>query len=103
MAEIDVEEKYCELAAAKYGLWPIKFKHVGIKGAPDRQVMCPNNHTFYIEFKIGKNSASEHQLKFARTLSKLGFRTYFCYTVKEAMDATAIEMEYANSQRPYRP
>jgi len=91
--EIDIEEEFVKRALKEFGCWSIKFKHIGIKGAPDRIVFCPGGHVFFIEFKRGDNIPSPHQEEFAKTLSKLNFTVYFCYTVASAI--RALEMEIA--------
>lgn len=91
--EIDIEEEFVDIALKKYGCWSIKFKHIGIKGAPDRIVFCPGGHVFFIEFKRGKNDASPHQEEFAKTLKKLNFNVYFCWNVKDAITALDAEVK----------
>ncbi len=96
--ELDIEKEFVKQALRVEGCWAIKFKHVGIKGAPDRLVFCPGGHIFFIEFKIGDNTPSPHQEEFAKTLKKLGLNVHFCWTLKQALDCLKLELEYARSK-----
>lgn len=91
--ERDTEDEYCSWLALTHGGLAHKFKHVVRRGAADRIVFLPNGKVFFIEFKrTEKDSPAEHQLKYSRMFSKLGYNTYFCYTLEQAISATEEEL-----------
>lgn len=77
----------------------LKLVPLGLIGFPDRTVFLPGGIIFFIEFKIGKNDQQRHQRKWERTLTKLGFQYYVCYSYQEALDATQRAKESFEDRR----
>lgn len=87
------EDKYVKAVAIQLNCWALKFKHEGIKGAPDRMVIVPmeyNKKPFFIEFKRpdGKGEVSPHQWDFIEQLEEFGFTCFICLTCEEALKVT---------------
>ena len=90
--EIDIELKFYEKAWELYSCLALKFKHQGVKGAPDRIIFLPNGHIFFIEFKLDYNETSPHQDEFIKMMKEhFNINTYVCFSYKEAI--TALEKE----------
>ena len=62
------------------------------RGFPDRTILGEGK-IFFIEFKDGDNGLSPQQKKWKRTLTRLGFKVYVCYSTQEAYKIFIKEME----------
>jgi hypothetical protein len=62
----------------------VKFTPTGQAGYADRELFLPGGHVIFIEFKAPGKKPRPLQLKRARDLEKLGFKTYFIDSIKLA-------------------
>lgn len=74
------------------GVACVKFADQKHNGAPDRLLLCPGGHAFFIEFKQETGRPRPHQLKYHKALEALGFRVYICYSYQEGVEALDKEM-----------
>lgn len=83
--EKDAEERFVNLAK-KFGCRAYKLVLLGLRGFPDRTVLCPGGRVFFIEFKRKNRKFKEESIqgKYQKILTKLGFQYYVCYTFEEA-------------------
>ena len=58
--EKEIEDRFVKYAASK-GCMAIKFSIPGRRYAPDRIVLCPGGHVFFIEFKRPGKKPDEGQ------------------------------------------
>lgn len=79
------EEDAFVVEASKIGCAAIKFKHQGMRGAPDREVFCPKARVIFFEFKREGEERTHQQIQFAKSLNKLGFEVHCVYTCEEAL------------------
>lgn len=96
--EIDIEKEYVRIAQEQYGILSEKFIIQGRKGKADRINFLPGNHVFFIEFKLDYNEMSPHQEKVAKMYKRLGYNTYECYTVKDALNALKVELHASRTK-----
>ena len=63
-------------------------KRQGVKsGVPDLLLLVPNDKYIglAIEMKVGKNKATENQLRWLKFLKKQGYKTCICYGAEEGI------------------
>lgn len=62
----------------------LKLAILGIRGFPDRTILLPGGHIFFIEFKKPGKHLTAGQSKWKALLESFGFRVYVCHSIKEA-------------------
>lgn len=73
--EVSIEDKFVEACQA-LGLWAVKFTAKGTRHLPDRLVLCPGEHCFFVEFKRKNKKMRSAQDAMADEIEKLGFKVY---------------------------
>jgi len=75
--EVDIEDEFCNFAKT-LGCIALKLIILGLRGFPDRTVICPGGRIMFIEFKKPGDKPTHAQSKWLRILRGLGFyATYF--------------------------
>ena len=64
------------------------------RGFPDRTVFLPPSQVLFIEFKIGKDKESSHQVYWREKLTNMGHVCIVVHSAQEAIDY--IEEHYEN-------
>lgn len=88
-------EKTIERAAVKrlelQGCLTLKLEMMYNVGWPDRLVVMPNGHIFFIEFKRPGGKVTKLQEERHRQLKNRGVHVYVCTSVVEAVEALCAE------------
>jgi hypothetical protein len=85
MRESEIE-KYLVKKVKALGGEVRKVKWIGRRGAPDRLVMFPPNHTEWVELKATGKVAEPHQLREHKRMRAMG-QTIFVIDSLEGVDA----------------
>jgi hypothetical protein len=91
--ELDIEREFQVIAGTKYGCAARKFIDPSVRGAPDRLVLCPGGHAFFIEFKRPGEKPAAAQILYHTELASLGFSVYTCDNVADALIALKAELK----------
>lgn len=100
--EIEIENKFVDIAMQEYSCIAFKFKREGIKGGADRLIFCPNGHSFFIEFKRPTGSISAHQREFAEMMEAFTKPVYFAWSLEQAIEYLEFELHFDKVKRLYR-
>jgi len=73
----------------------LKLVLMGLRGFPDRTILAEGGKIFFIEFKSPGEQLKPNQVNWKKTLTKLGFKFYVCYSSAEAKKIYYKEMESA--------
>ncbi len=85
--EVNTEDKFCDYAKTQ-GCLALKLVLLGLRGFPDRTIVCPGGRIFFIEFKRTKNEElSKNQEKWQDKLVGFGFEFYTFHDFKDAKQA----------------
>ena len=91
--EKEHEDRFVKRAAT-HSCRAIKFEVVGDNGYPDRIILCPKAHVFFIEFKRSATHTPERkQLKKHRILRDMGYTVYVAWTLEDAEDFLLYELQ----------
>jgi hypothetical protein len=89
-------ESALEAAFAKHareqGCLCYKFLSPGHRGVPDRIIICPSGHLFFIEFKSRSGRLSPWQSRAIARLRGQGQRVYIIDNLEDAKDVLAREI-----------
>ena len=83
ISEADVENPFVKYAKYR-GCTAYKLRLIGLKGFPDRTVLCYGGRVFFVEFKKKGKKLSPTQLPIKHLLEKLGFKYYICDAIGQA-------------------
>ena len=75
MRERQIEIKLRDAVKVKGGL-ALKFVSPGVVGVPDRLILVPDGHVYFVELKAPGKSLSPKQLKMAAVLKRLGHKVW---------------------------
>lgn len=90
--------------AATYSCRAIKFEIVGDNGYPDRIVLCPGPHTFFIEFKRTEDHEPDPlQLRKHRLLRGMGYTVYVAWSLDQAEDFLLYELDKCQNNSCHTP
>ena len=90
--EIEHELEFVRRAAG-LSCRAFKFEPDGENGWPDRLILCPGPHTFFIEFKRSKNHEPEKkQLHKHKLLRAMGYTVYVAWSPDQAMEYLLYEL-----------
>lgn len=81
--EVDIENPFVKYAKS-CGCWAVKLRIIGLKGFPDRTVLCKGGRVFFIEFKRKDKGLSPTQKPIRKTLIGLGFKYFVCDEIGQA-------------------
>ena len=81
--EADIENPFVEYAKS-LGCVAYKLRILGLRGFPDRTVLCNGGRVFFIEFKKKGKDLSPTQKPIRRILLGLGFKYFTCDTIGQA-------------------
>lgn len=88
--ETKCEDKACT-TLRQSGCVVLKGKQDNSNDWPDRLVLCPDQHFFWIEFKrIGEGPRPSQRTKF-RELQRSGHHVYICRTMADVFDCMIME------------
>ena len=90
--EIKAETDFVVEAAESYGVLAIKCQIPGRRNWPDRQILCGNGYSFFIEFKRIGEPPRRGQLFRHRKLRERGYSVYVCETLEQALYALEGEL-----------
>jgi len=82
------ETRFVQYAAA-LGCYAYKLEIPGIRGAPDRMVLCPDGRVLFMELKRekGAKGVSYQQKRFHTILTRLGFSVITVFGFEQAKAA----------------
>lgn len=89
--ELEIELDFV-IEANKRGVKAIKFIDPSTTGAPDRIVLCPRKHTFFIEFKKPGEEPRAKQRLYIKELMDLGYKVYTIDNLPDAIMALEHEL-----------
>ncbi len=82
--EVNTEDKFRDYAKTQ-GCLALKLALLGLRGFPDRTIVCPGGRIFFIEFKrTSKEKLSTNQEKWKRKLEGFGFEFYTMHDLEES-------------------
>ena len=91
MKERTIENYFCE-TVKRFGGIALKLVIFNGGGFPDRTVIFPNGHIYFVEFKTETGRLSKLQKFWQRKLSDLGFRFYVVRSKREAEITVKAEL-----------
>ena len=81
--EDDIEDAFCEYAKSE-GCYPFKLALIGLRGFPDRTILCPGGRILFIEFKRKGKGLSPAQSVYKKIIVELGFKYFLCDEIGQA-------------------
>lgn len=81
--ELDVEKPFVAYARTR-GCKALKLRLIGIRGFPDRTVICPEGRVLFIEFKRKGKTQTGPQIRWMNILQSLGFQYFVCDSTEKA-------------------
>lgn len=92
--ETEIENKFVEEVGKRWPrIYALKMEIPGWRNWPDRQILCGDGYTFFIEFKRPNEKPRAGQVYRHSELRKRGYNVYVCDNVEDAMKITEKEME----------
>lgn len=81
--EKKIEDTFVRYARSK-GCKALKLILLGLKGWPDRSVLCPGGRILFIEFKKKGGKQTDTQKDWQNIIEGLGFKYYICDEIGQA-------------------
>lgn len=85
ISEKDIEDAFCDYAKTM-GCKALKLVLLGLRGFPDRTILCPGGRVLFIEFKAPGKKLSPTQKPWKRLLESFGFQYHICDQMGQAED-----------------